>query len=337
MRQRLLNATAGLVPNGTRARLPDVGQAILVITSYPKEISMKRIMLLLVLWTSVAGLAIAKQPTAKPEDEAAVRAMADAYLAAYGRGDAKAAADLWSEKGEWVTSSGQRAQGRAAIREELDARFAEDEKLHLELVESSVRFVTADVAIDEGRVRVTQPGQDDSESTYIAVAVKKDGQWKLDSLRETDLPEAPTSASPLNDLAWLVGEWTDAGGKGDVSATVAWTKNKSFLSYSFKVAPPGADDLEGTQVIGWDPAAGTIRSWMFDSDGGFGEGTWSKKDNRWTIKFKQVLPDGRKASATNIYTIIDHDTITWQSIGREVDGQFMPNVGPVKVIRKGKS
>ena len=65
------------------------------------------------------------------------------------------------------------------------------------------------------------------------------------------------------------------------------------------------DDLEGTQVIGWDPAAGTIRSWMFDSDGGFGEGTWSKKDNSWIVKFNQVLPDGRKASATNIYTLID--------------------------------
>ena len=63
------------------------------------------------------------------------------------------------------------------------------------------------------------------------------------------------------------------------------------------------DDLEGTQVIGWDPAAGTIRSWMFDSDGGFGEGIWSKKDNSWIVKFSQVLPDGRKASATNIYTL----------------------------------
>lgn len=50
-----------------------------------------------------------------------------------------------------------------------------------------------------------------------------------------------------------------------------------FCSCSFKVSVPSMDDLEGTQVIGWDPAAGTIRSWMFDSDGGFGEGTWSKK------------------------------------------------------------
>jgi len=186
---------------------------------------MKRMMLLLGLWISIAGLAIADQPQARPHEEAAVRAVADAAAA----------------------------------------------------------------------------------------------------------------ASPLNDLAWLVGEWTDPSGDSAISTRVTWTKNKSFLSYSFKVSVPGVDDLEGTQVIGWDPAAGTIRSWMFDSDGGFGGGTWSKKDNHWIIKFKQVLPDGRKASATNIYTIIDHDTITWQSIGREVDGQFMPNIGPVKVIRKGKT
>ena len=106
------------------------------------------------------------------------------------------------------------------------------------------------------------------------------------------------------------------------------------MNYSFKISVPGEDDLEGTQVIGWDPAAGTIRSWMFDSDGGIGEGTWTKKDNHWIIKFKQVLPDGRKASATNIYTIIDTDKVTWQSIGREINGQYMPNVGPITVVRK---
>jgi hypothetical protein len=141
-------------------------------------------------------------------------------------------------------------------------------------------------------------------------------------------------ASPLQDLAWLVGEWGDTGPDTAISTTIRWTKNKTFLSYSFKASAPGMDDLEGTQVIGWDPAAGTIRSWMFDSDGGFGEGTWTKKGNRWIIKFKQVMPDGRKASATNIYTVVDANTITWQSIGREVDGKFLENVGPIQIVRK---
>ena len=103
----------------------------------------------------------------------------------------------------------------------------------------------------------------------------------------------------------MVGEWTDQSPDATIESNVTWTKNKTFLSYAFKASVPGMDDLEGTQVIGWDPEAGTIRSWMFDSDGGFGEGIWSKKDNCWIVKFSQVLPDGRKASATNIYTLVD--------------------------------
>ena len=167
--------------------------------------------------------------------------------------------------------------------------------------------------------------------------MKKDGQWKLDSVRETDVPEAPAASSPLQDLAWLVGEWIDDSPDATIAATVTWTKNKTFLNYAFKASAPGMDDLEGTQVIGWDPAAGTIRSWMFDSDGGFGEGIWSKKDNSWIVKFSQVLPDGRKASATNIYTLVDANTFTWKSIGRKVDEEFLPNVEEVKMVRKTAS
>lgn len=115
---------------------------------------------------------------------------------------------------------------------------------------------------------------------------------------------------------------------------MTWTKNKTFLSYSFRVAAPEMDELEGTQIIAWDPAGGTIRSWMFDSDGGFGEGTWTKKGNSWVVKFSQVVPDGRRASATNIYTPGDTNTFTWRSIGRKLDQEFLPNIEEVKMIRK---
>jgi hypothetical protein len=148
---------------------------------------------------------------------------------------------------------------------------------------------------------------------------------------------APEAATPLQDLEWLVGQWIDRGPGATIETAVTWTRNKTFLSYTFKASVPGLDDLEGTQVIGWDPAARTIRSWMFDSDGGFGEGTWSQKGNRWIVKFSQVLPDGRKGSATNIYTRVDANTFTWKSIGRKVDGQFLPNIDEVKIVRKTAS
>lgn len=276
----------------------------------------------------------AEKKSAATSDEAAIRAAVDSYVDAYNRGDAKAVAAHWSDSGEWISPSGQRFQGKQAIEKEMEALFAESKGVRIEVVQPSVRVVSPDVAIEEGTVRVLSPTEAPSESTYLAVHVKKNGQWKLECVRETDVPETATPASPLGDLAWLVGEWTDASAEAEGETAVTWTKNKTFLTYSFKVGAPGVDDLEGTQVIGWDPAVETIRSWMFDSDGGFGEGTWTKKDNSWVVKFNQVLPDGRRASATNIYTLVDGNTFTWKSIGRKVGDEFLPNVEEVKMVRK---
>jgi uncharacterized protein (TIGR02246 family) len=267
-------------------------------------------------------------------DEKAIRAAVETYVAAYNRADAKAVAAHWSDTGEWTSPSGQRFRGRQAIEKELKTLFAENKGMRIEVLKPVVRLVSADAAVEEGTVRAIRPGEPPSDSTYVAVHVKKDGQWKLDSVHETEVAEAAPANSALQDLAWLVGQWVDDTPEANVGATVTWTKNKTFLNYAFKVSAPGMDDLEGTQIIGWDPAAGTIRSWMFDSDGGFGEGIWTKKGNSWVIKFHQVMPDGRKASATNIYTLVDGNACTWKSIGRKVDDQFLPNVDEVKMVRK---
>jgi len=276
----------------------------------------------------------AAEKSSAQADEAAIRAAIDSYVAAYNRGDAKAVAALWSESGEWISPSGQRFRGRQAIEKEMQSLFSEEKGVHIEVINPVIRLVSPDVAVEEGTVRVIHPTDPPSESTYLAVDVKEQGQWRLNTVRETDVPETPAASLQLDDLAWLIGEWVDDSPGVDAAAIVSWTKNKKFLTYTFKVSGADADDLEGTQVIGWDPAAGTIRSWMFDSDGGFGEGTWSKKDNTWVVKFSQVLPDGGKASATNIYTLVNGNAFTWKSIGRKVDDEFLPNVDAVKMIRK---
>ena len=282
----------------------------------------------------VCSAAEADKPAAATE-ESAIRATIDSYVAAYNRGDAKAVAAHWSESGEWISPSGQRFQGRPAIEKEMQTLFSENKGVRIEVLNPSVRMVSPQVAIEEGTVRVIRPSEPPSESTYLAVDVKEGGRWKLNTVRETDIPETQAVSSQLQELAWLVGDWVDDSPEVDDAATVTWTKNKTFLTYAFKISQPGSDDvLEGTQVIGWDPAAGTIRSWMFDSDGGFGEGTWSKHENSWVVKFQQVLSDGRKASATNIYTIVDGNTFNWKSIGRKLEGQFMPNIDEVKMVRK---
>jgi hypothetical protein len=92
--------------------------------------------------------------------------------------------------------------------------------------------------------------------------------------------------------------------------------------------------MSGIQFIGWDPADKQIRSWVFDSDGGFGQGTWTNKGNRWYVQQTGVLADGRKSSAVNIITKLDEGTCTLQSINRTVDGDLLPNIDEVKVTKE---
>ena len=94
---------------------------------------------------------------------------------------------------------------------------------------------------------------------------------------------------------------------------------------------------EGTQWIGWDPAAKKIRSWTFDDSGGFGEGTWTKDGAKWTIKSSAVLPDGKKAASTNTVARVDADTITWAVTDRTLDGKPLPDIKEVRMRRQAST
>lgn len=276
--------------------------------------------------------ASADEPAKPKGDEGAILASVQSYVAAYNRGDAKAVAEHWIEEGEWISPQGQRLHGRKAIQQGLERLFQANRGVKLETPSPKIRLLCAEVAVEEGATQVTRPGQTPSTSTYLAIHVKRNGKWKLESVRETELP-APPQDNPLQELQWMVGQWLDASQESTVAMSVRWTGNQRFLCASFKLSAPGTEDLAGTQIIGWDPAAKTIRSWVFDSDGGFGEGEWSRQGNRWTVRLSMVLPDGSLASATNVYTLVNQDTYLWHSVGRQVDGHDLPNIEEVKVVR----
>jgi hypothetical protein len=141
-------------------------------------------------------------------------------------------------------------------------------------------------------------------------------------------------ASPLDELEWMIGQWVDEGEDSKITTACSWTKNRKFLARSFSVAIEGQVSLEGTQVIGWDPIARRIRSWTFDSEGGFGEGRWTRDGDRWLVKASFVLASGERASALNVITYVDQDAFRWQSISREVDGELLPNIPEVTVVRQ---
>jgi uncharacterized protein (TIGR02246 family) len=253
-------------------------------------------------------------------------------VASFNGGDAAALAELWAADAEFITPSGETFQGRDSILKGFETFFKENEGAKLEVDIASIQIEDANTAVEEGTARVTLPDQSVSETSYVARYTKQDDKWVMKSVREAEKP--PSHYEQLKALEWFIGEWIDRDEKSSVHTTCRWTKNKNFISRSFAVTFGDQIDLEGTQVIGWDPSKQVIRSWIFDSDGGFGVGIWSQKGNRWTIRALRVLSDGRKASAVNVLTYVDENTFTWESTGREVDGEVLPNLGPITVVRK---
>ena len=295
---------------------------------------MSRTMLAVVTVVLASRLAVAEEANRHAADEAAIRKAVRSYVAAFNRGDARAVAAHWSNRGAHVSPSGQRFQGRKAIEQEFEAYFSESTGQQIELGRPTIRFLAPNVAVEEGTARVSRGGEPPTETSYLAIHVKQKGGWKLDSVRETVVPAtAPSHYDRLKELEWLIGTWVDQDEKSTIKTVCEWTKNKNFLTRSFSVSIKDRIEIEGTQVIGWDPAAKTIRSWMFDSEGGFGEALWSRQGNRWTIKALQTLSGGEKASAVNILTYVDRNTLKWQSIGREIDGELLPNIQEVTVVR----
>ena len=171
------------------------------------------------------------------------------------------------------------------------------------------------------------------DDLHPAVDVKRDGKWLLDRVTDKSKTAAATHYEKLKELEWMVGKWTDDSEKASVELECNWTKNKNFLTRSFKISIDGQDDFSGMQVIGWDPAAKAIRSWTFDSNGTFAEATWEHRGKNWFIRNRGVLPDGRAASMVNAMKPKDENSFTWQTIDRTAGGELLPNIDEILIVR----
>ncbi len=297
---------------------------------------MRRVMLTIAVMAWSLASAMGAEADRQAADEAAIRKSVESYVAAFNQGDAQALAAFWAPEAVYTNPlSGEQVVGREAIEKQFAAIFAEAKGVKLEAKSEAIQFVSPNVAVEQGTAKVIRPDQAPEESDYTAVYVKRDGQWLLDRVTEEDVPApAPSHYEQLKKLEWMIGRWVDQDDQATVVTECNWTKNNSFMTRSFTVQIRDRIDLSGMQIIGWDPAAKQIRSWVFDSDGGFGQGTWQKKGNRWYIEQSGVLPDGRKSTAVSIITYVDDNTCTLQSVNRTVDGELQPNIDEVEITKE---
>ena len=99
------------------------------------------------------------------------------------------------------------------------------------------------------------------------------------------------------------------------------------------VREKGKEVLTGRQIIGRDAAANVLRSWVFESEGGFGSGVWRRDGKQWVVESEGTDADGATTESVNILTPVDADVFTWQSKNRSADAEAQPDTLPVRVTR----
>jgi hypothetical protein len=142
--------------------------------------------------------------------------------------------------------------------------------------------------------------------------------------------EAPVTAAhsaaahPLRELDWLLGEWTGMTDNATVLISAHPCEGGAFVEREFVVKREGQPDVGGTQRIGYDPVSRRLKSWTFDSLGGFGEGYVERDGDSWVIESDETLADGAQSSTTAIITPKGDDRFEWEIDRARVNGHRLP-------------
>jgi uncharacterized protein (TIGR02246 family) len=275
------------------------------------------------------------EPEKKAElskEEKEIQAVDEAFVLAYNKGESKALAAMFTEDAEVVEANGDRYQGRELIEESFAATFAESKGAKIDFEIEAIRLLHPEVIKEEGRSIVTPVKGAPLVRLYTVLYVKRDGRWLISSVREEPDPVIPAH-DRLMDLEWMIGEWVDEAPDSVVRFNCQWSEDGNFLIRSFTLKWAGKSVMTGTQRIGWDPLAKQFRSWEFDSEGGFGEGRWSRDGERWVVKHTAVRPEGTTVSATNIMTRVRPDMIEWVSTQRVLGDESVPDDDAYVLVR----
>jgi len=265
-------------------------------------------------------------------DEQAVRDAATRLTEAFSKGDLAALAAYWAPDAEYTSEDGTVTKGRDAIAAMFKKVINDLKSPKMTIKVTSLRLLKGDVALMDGVSTVTAGDGSVDEGRFTAAWVKSDGKWQIRSAH--DLPGeaggAPGAGGALKELAWMVGDWQTE--KGAEAVNIRWALDRAFLVQEYKVRD-GDSVLEVRQLVGFDPLTGRIKSWTFDSRGGYGEGLWTREGNSWVAETVGVLPGGQTGSGVNVVRYLDDQAFIYQSRDRQVGGQPIPDA-EVKLVRK---
>lgn len=302
-------------------------------TSQGKTMHKLKIKLSIIALTTLLIGCEKQQINSEKSEELKIRNSAKTYEEAFNQKNAEKLASHWTKNAVFVDSlTGEMIEGRDEITNLFKTKFEENSP-KIKIFIENITLNGPDKAAEKGILQTFNDDGSEDKSAYIADYVKENGEWLLEKVREIELQAVSTNYERLKDIEWLVGNWEDKDDDVDITFNCQWDEHKNFLTQRFTMKVLDQNEIEGNQVIAWDPIQENIRSWIFDSDGGFGEGFWTNEDGSWYVNVSYVLPNGQKASSINIYKKVDENAYTFASEERDIDGELLPNIEPTKVIR----
>ncbi len=268
-------------------------------------------------------------------DDEALLNMAVEFDKAYNARDAKSLAEMFSPDAQMIDADGTTVQGREDILKAFEDIFTNEPEGLIETEVTDLRYLGPAVAIETGRtVLIPAPDQPAVVNEYTAVHMKsKEGKWLMTMARDTPT-EVNDQTENLIPLSFLIGDWVDESADAVVKTTYDWSDGDKFIVGKFSVQLQGEEAFSGTQRIGWDPLARKVRSWVFDSNGGFQEGLWTNVEDQWLVNYRGVSGEGEVTSGTSVMTMLDINRWSWQSRDRIVGNEVLEDTPEVLVVRK---
>lgn len=271
-------------------------------------------------------------------DEQAIRAAVAAYTVAMNKGDLAAISDAWATDAQYVAADGSVLKGRATIVDRIKKSLGELKGATYNYTTTEARIFNGSVAVQDGAAS-TKTVDSESSGRFTAIWAKGPDRWRIAQVRElsdatpTAVAEAETPPSPLKELDWLVGEWvTDKGG---ITVKISRVLDGSFLMSNYTSKAGGDDAINVVELVGYDPLTESLKSWTFDSRGGYGEALWLRDGNSWVQESVGVLANGAAGSSRNVVKFVDDNTILYQARDREIEGQPIAD-SEIKLTRKAQ-
>lgn len=269
------------------------------------------------------------------EDSQEVLSLIKSYEESLNSKDSQKVSEVFTRDSEFeLPRTGKFIEGNKDIAEFLIQRMKESPNLKISFKDLKVELKDNNRAIATGTVQFENGGNNQEKIARKIELIKQDGKWLIDRTSEIAIANPPDLYEHLKPLEWLIGNWRDDSGEADIRFENNWDRTKNYIVQKFSSKIYENEEIEGLQIIGWDPEQKKIRSWIFDSDGGFGGGYWTKSGSDWQQEISYTLSDGRRASALNIFKPKDRDTYEYSSIHREVAGIALPDIEAVEITRE---